>query len=307
MALRQPLEVGTIGVLAHRALDHVGQATVIARFERSFCLDIAGKLITIGDESLDDGPLNLRLADRFQQGVATAIDVITGESWTLSPRHLRRADGLEIDHSRAEIWQPESLHGVADRSLLSVNLAFLRHCLVVQERSDDGLIQLVLDAGPLRTATERAAQPCIRALVSDLPNWLARNDVDDAAAALQLLGLGPGLTPSGDDLLAGLLITWYHLGASSTAERLGRALLTSGAERTNRISLTHLEAAAEGFGAAPMHDLLLALGGDDRRAIIEALDAASKIGHSSGLDAIAGLVLALTAWLEAGREAPVAA
>ncbi|MGI9507354.1 MAG: hypothetical protein ACR2RE_30290, partial [Geminicoccaceae bacterium] len=60
MALRQPLDAGTVGVLAHRALDHVSQATVIARFERSFCLDVTGKLVTIGDESLDDGPLNLR-------------------------------------------------------------------------------------------------------------------------------------------------------------------------------------------------------------------------------------------------------
>lgn len=307
MALHQVLEAGTVGVLAHRTLDHVGQATVVARFERSFCLDIAGRLITIGDERLHDGPLNLRLAYGFPPGATAALDIAMGETWTVSPGRLHRVDGPEIDLAKARIWRPEEPCKTVDRSLLSRNLAFLRRCLTEQEKSYDGLIRLVIDAKPPRTTTERAALPHITSLAASLPRWLAHNDVDDPASALQLLGLGPGLTPSGDDLLAGLLITWHHVGASRPAERLGHELLTNGAERTNVISLAHLEAAAEGFGAAPLHDLLLAMGGDDHTAIVEALDAASKIGHSSGLDAIAGMVLALTAWLKAGREALVVA
>ena len=307
MVLRRVLEAGTVGVLAERVLDHVGGATVIARFERSFCLDIAGRLITIGDERLDDGPLVLRLADWFQEGIAEALSVATRDIWTLSPGCLERMDGLRIDHSKAIIWCPRRPRNAANRSLLSSNLTYLRHRLSEQKRSDDGLIRLVLDAGPPRTPTELAARPCIQSLAATLPSWLKHDQVDDAAQARRLLGLGPGLTPSGDDLLAGLLITWHQLGEASKAERLGLDLLTDAVEHTNAISLAHLEAAAQGFGAAPLHDLLLALGDDDRSIIDEALDAASKIGHSSGLDAIAGMVLALTAWIEAGRQSPAAA
>ncbi|MGI9498623.1 MAG: DUF2877 domain-containing protein, partial [Geminicoccaceae bacterium] len=117
--------------------------------------------------------------------------------------------------------------------------------------------------------------------------------------AVDLLGLGPGLTPSGDDLLAGLLITCHRLGERPVAWRVGDALLRAAPERTTRISLSHLAAAAAGGGAAPLHGLLEALAEGDRVEIVRTLDAAAKIGHSSGYDALGGIILALQAWLNA--------
>ena len=56
------LDAASVGVLAGEALRRPGEAVVVASFEHSFCLDVGGTLITIGDGSLHDGPLNVRLA-----------------------------------------------------------------------------------------------------------------------------------------------------------------------------------------------------------------------------------------------------
>lgn len=300
------LDARSIGVLAHRTLRRPGPAVVVARFERSFCLEIDKKLITVGDGDLHDGPLNVRLASTFGGRLSSALDVERNQRWTVSSAGLRRGDGLEIDCTRAAVWQPNGPGAGADRVRLSENLRWLRDLLHERALPEDGLIRLVLEANPPRTATERAAQPYIALLESGLPDDL-KGDGADPSAAIQLLGLGPGLTPSGDDLLAGLMIAWHHVGAPVAAKRLGQVLLEAGVGRTHPISLAHLEAASLGYGAAPLHDLLEALVVDDRRALEEALDATAKIGHSSGIDAIAGIMLALNAWIEARRDAPIAA
>ena len=66
------------------------------------------------------------------------------------------------------------------------------------------------------------------------------------------------------------------------------------ARNTNRISRAHLECAATGEGHEALHDLLCSF--DEKH-----LERLSRIGHSSGLDAAAGALLALqaaagTAW-----------
>ena len=68
-------------------------------------------------------------------------------------------------------------------------------------------------------------------------------------AALALLGRGPGLTPEGDDLLAGACVT-----AAAAGDPL--ALPPGLRTLTTPLSATLLELAAAGAGAAPVHALL---------------------------------------------------
>lgn len=301
------LDAASLGVLAWEALSRPGPAAVLAGFERSFCLDVGGTLITIGGEELHDGPLNLRLMGHRGAGFSTDLWIEIGQRWAISSDRLDRRDGLSIDLANAGIWRPKRPVARPDASRVVDGLACLRHLLGGMEFCDDGLLGVTLQPGSARTPTERAAQPHIKALKADLPRWL-RGDTDgDPDPAIRLLGLGPGLTPSGDDLLAGILVAWHHLDASEAANRLGSSLLRASAARTTPISFAHLDAATQGYGAAPLHHLLDALIVGRRAEIAEALDVAAKIGHSSGLDAIAGMVLALSAWLLADDEAPVTA
>jgi hypothetical protein len=114
--------------------------------------------------------------------------------------------------------------------------------------------------------------------------------------------LGPGLTPSGDDVIGGALIVLHLLGEDRARDALWAALRPHAKTATGDISFAHLEAAAEGLGHEAMHRIANALmSGDDN--LREKLDAVHAIGHTSGWDALVGIVAALEAWLsvEAGR------
>lgn len=301
------LEADSVGILAARALGSPNDAVVLGRFERSFCLDVGGALITIGDDTLHDGPLNVRLGPMSGVSLTSDLGIQPGQRWTASPKRLRRRDGLEIDLGTASIWQPEKPNAAPERLQLKNGLDHLQSLIEERQIEGSGLSRLVIQRAPPRTATERAAHPHIEALNADLRHWLLDDAPPDPAPAIQLLGLGPGLTPSGDDLLAGLLITWHHLGAGLVADRLGCALLAAAVECTTPISQAHLAAAASGYGAAPLHHLLTAVVASRHFEVAETLDVVAKIGHSSGLDAIAGMMLALTAWLQADCDVPITA
>lgn len=113
-------------------------------------------------------------------------------------------------------------------------------------------------------------------------SWIAGDGEPDDA----LIGLGPGLTPAGDDFVGGAMIALRAWGHGALANRIAAWALPLARERTNRISRAHLECAAQGEGHAALHDWLDGFGD-------EALERLSRIGHTSGLDAAAGALGAL--------------
>jgi hypothetical protein len=92
---------------------------------------------------------------------------------------------------------------------------------------------------------------------------LLDRDADEAArAGERLIGLGPGLTPEGDDVLCAVAATVAALGdavgfAEPARERwLGALLPADRRERTTALSATLLDLAAQGRIAEPVHPLL---------------------------------------------------
>jgi hypothetical protein len=120
-----------------------------------------------------------------------------------------------------------------------------------------------------------------------------------------LIGLGPGLTPSGDDALGGMLVALHAFGFSVLADRLAAAMLPRARQRTNAISYAHLACAAEGEGAEPLHELLHTLATPGAPGLEDRLRLLDAVGHTSGWDALAGAALALAA-IAAHGAAPAA-
>lgn len=143
---------------------------------------------------------------------------------------------------------------------------------------DEGLGCLLLGQ---YNALATHAQPALEAL----DEWL-RHSLALPEDAARLIGLGPGLTPSGDDYLGGMLVALRALARDAQADALWRWLrprLTAG---TSAISAAHLEAAAAGEAHEIVHEVLL----DPSQA--QKLD---RIGHCSGWDAFAGAAAVLRA------------
>jgi Protein of unknown function (DUF2877) len=223
-------------------------------FRRSFYLRSGNKYACIGDASLGRGPLNALVSDFKEPALGETVVV-------------------SIENSRS--WEPPPLRGGA-----RPQLGALRRCLdghVPQE----GLGCTILG---VHNALSVHAQPALEAI----DWWLAGNALGNDAA--QLIGLGPGLTPSGDDYLGGVLVALRWLGRGAQAESLWRWLGPRLPERTSAISAAHLTAAASGQVHEALHEVLDNLSAWQPPDLHPSLSRLDAVGHTSGWDALAGIV-----------------
>lgn len=192
------------------------------------------------------------------------------------PRHARRP------------WQPPALR--VDAVALR---AGARTCLrLLDARPTKGLLPWLAGCElpfPLNHAASRfeAVRSALQA--HDLPAL--------EAAALRVLGLGPGLTPSGDDFIGGVFFALAHAAPNAWHEPLAglkARLLAAAHGATNEISAHLLADLLNGASYRVLHELLAALQGNEPAAIEPATQALLGLGASSGADLLAGLLLALT-------------
>lgn len=117
----------------------------------------------------------------------------------------------------------------------------------------------------------------------------------------RLLGLGPGLTPSGDDFLVGYLAgLWSTADHSLVQTQFLAAIgceLSQSAGITTDISRTYLRSAAQGHVSEPIAKLAQQL----KRAktitsVRTAVHVALEVGHTSGTDGVVGLLLGCLPW-----------
>ena len=110
---------------------------------------------------------------------------------------------------------------------------------------------------------------------------------DLAAAFGRLQGRGCGLTPVGDDVLAGILLV-----AAIDPRRRGALGDLARSARTTRLSRAFLGWAAAGQSIEPAHDLLDAAAAGHRREMHRAARRLASVGATSGRALTAGVALA---------------
>lgn len=110
-------------------------------------------------------------------------------------------------------------------------------------------------------------------------------------------GMGIGLTPAGDDFLAGVLAALRYHGRSRGSEIVPQAFLEdlarSAGERTTTFSAFLLRCAARGLVAKPFSSWLSAVHRGDAQTAARQVREIAGIGHSSGMDTLSGMLLAL--------------
>ncbi|MFH1609727.1 MAG: DUF2877 domain-containing protein, partial [Candidatus Bipolaricaulota bacterium] len=178
--------------------------------------------------------------------------------------------------------------------------------------SGDGFLRLVLRSLPGGEAVP--SSPC-SALLQAAPALVERavaacRNRDLPAvfeAGFELVGLGPGFTPAGDDYLGGLLFTLHHMHRASADlppwdEGLVAGFLAATRPLTGWASHAILSDLACGHGPGPLHDLMASvLNPAPASELAVCVDRLCRIGHSSGRDVLAG-VLTARWWVAETRD-----
>jgi hypothetical protein len=128
-----------------------------------------------------------------------------------------------------------------------------------------------------------------------LPRLLQMQAIPQVSANLvQLLGCGRGLTPSGDDLVMGLLLVINRWGASGlqgeALARLNAEVASAARQRTTTLSARLIECTAQGEADERLlaaADYLFSGAGDEDKVLTDLF----TWGASSGTDALVGLAV----------------
>jgi len=281
------LVVTELGILAYEALQRGRRGQVMAVFERSFYVVLDDFLICIGSREIDSGPLHVLCANHQQR------ELKRGDAVAVIGTTIQVAGKPFATFDAASVWAPEHISNwtLSDlRAGLGAVDQFWCGRLIEEGLAAAGCARFPVTCSRLVDA----ARPGVAALACIVDRGLEGHAITDGGELAKLIGLGPGLTPSGDDLLGGALIALASLGFLNVREILWD-ICRGQLARTNEISQAHLRAAALGHGAAALHTAIHATMTGRVDLMTQALSAVSAIGHTSGRDGFAGVLVALRA------------
>jgi len=274
------------GVIAREVCRRGARGEVAAIFERSLYLRVGAEFICIGEPAIGNGPTTLIIAARVAQ-----LGLRRGERAFISNDRITMGDVL-FDLSNCQSWRAPPWPTVPSSAKLRTTCVMIAQRAAVESPADS-LARAAF--GPDDTPLARLARPRVARFASWLPptpdpspSRFAWGEGNPAACAADLVGLGYGLTPSGDDFLIGALAALDALGQTNTHAALGRAVVAA-ADSTSPLSASFLRAAAAGHAGENLHTMVAAILTGDAGA---ALAQARRIGHTSGWDTLAGAVVA---------------
>jgi hypothetical protein len=151
---------------------------------------------------------------------------------------------------------------------------------------------LVPDPRAVVYAGHRLPELGIAETVPELCDALTGDRRAVEAVVGRLLGVGPGLTPSGDDELAGMLVAASSFGLP--AGHLRSVVLGAAPTATTDLSSALLRCASRGESIPQVSALVSALSDwtDARRLVEDALSDLGQVGHTSGVSLAAGVIAA---------------
>jgi len=129
-------------------------------------------------------------------------------------------------------------------------------------------------------------------IMTEIENSFSQGKYEQAADnILKLTGLGPGLTPSGDDFILGILAVFrFCLVPQDIICTLTRKIINDAKTRTNIISYNMLRQGAMGGFPEWVEDMVLSVICENSEDIDIAFSKILKIGSSSGSDISAGML-----------------
>jgi hypothetical protein len=280
---------------------HDLNAVVHSAFEKAVNLQ-PGKykrLLTVVTAEGDDLPQGIRI--QAGSGFSLAAALHQGETMFLRNGILGNEDAtLEIDLRNARRWKcqlpllDDFSPQVADAWRYTWHALENRQS---QTQSEIHIRDLFSEDAVDRTRMAGKITHVIQQLVA------ATRILDPSASefAAGLIGLGPGLTPSGDDFLVGYLTGLQMVAGKDEAlkaflTRLGKSIIHS-SRLTNDISRTYLFHAAQGQVSGRLLALAEAIASAaEPSVLLGAAENLMKIGESSGMDTLTGLLIGLSTW-----------
>ena len=259
-------------------------------FENAINFFEDGRLVSLVQQEIGNGPVNITLEGDLPLQAQT-LKITETKAILDSTKYIALPDSI---YSSTLPEQSFSLE------IIKTNLLFLEDILKQEPASLSLSVLIAPDRknnfrGGFEKKYLEQAQRASHLILENLsyfgyPEMLKRLK----QGIKNLKGLGYGLTPGGDDFIAGVLFALNFLEMIDGVERTGlRRMMAYWAQSRNLLSAAFLNLAREGFFFESLRNLVLALAGPDPNVVRTAARNLLKRGATSGADLSAGFFLTL--------------
>lgn len=275
---------------------------VAQSFRRSInLLTDSGGIVSVTLPEIDPGPFSIVVGAIGPKGLSLQVEY---GGFQRQPRVAY--DGkqlcigqLSVDLSCAKRWNPALDQGQLRTVELNAALGQIYDLLSRYAPKDSLVFEFSIDSLSTAATRMRKAWARIRQAIE-----LADPEMCKRAGELAA-GVGIGLTPAGDDFLIGVLLAMW-LRMDNPAAYMD-SLLAGTVDRTGLLSAALLQAAGRGEAGKAWHNLARSMVQRDAEQTLAATKVLLNAGHTSGSDALFGLIMTLvTIDPERARGATVA-
>jgi hypothetical protein len=270
--------------VAGRARTLFGHVRALYRAAVYIELRPSGTLLVVAIDAVGGVPRGILVGgvvDLRQTGIERGMAFLpSAEGWSIP------SAGMVIDASDAATWHPTLPAAARATATPDLGQAVGAARALAAARAPAGGLAPMLAGG------DRQGDPWLSVARSLIRRQLDALRAGDVAAAIgptaELIGLGTGLTPSGDDYLTGLLA-----GLDATGHPARHALATAIERgipgRTTAVGAALLGHAVHGEFTERLHDVLAALAAGRPDSVAGPIERAMAYGATSGSDTLVGL------------------
>lgn len=273
---------------------------VLAGFSRAaYLVTEQAELFWLASQNAPMHLRGLRIAGPFPK-------LVVGEHFFIEGECIKIAPDLTVDFGDSSTWAVSTIPAEAalemDQIPVRVKSIVLPSFDVSKASGFGRLIPKIYSMAANQLDDEAEIDPVLAFAWLGIHKIAKACLLPDMSALLQeanaLVGLGKGLTPSGDDFLGGLLFCvntlqrlypgFIQLDSSEQA-----LFIESAKQRTHLISFTLLKDLTNGQAVEPLHEVINSLLSDQPLENIRPASYLIQIGHSTGWDLLTGMLTGL--------------
>ncbi|MEW6593173.1 MAG: DUF2877 domain-containing protein [Candidatus Hadarchaeota archaeon] len=284
-----------------------GTAEVHSVFDRTFNILVRDELVGVVRGDISPSPIDL-VTDISPSETMGALGVKSGMKAQVAAGWVVVGGVLSISLKEAKLWQPPtSIEKPLGVKAVEQNLEIARKT-AISKAGMEGFGHLLKHLDEISQGKSIAAEfndvtRTVLPHILDLVKSAREADVSKVKKSVKgIVGLGPGLTPSGDDFLSGFASAlWWasrSFGKGTVIVDEINATIFQESKKTNLLSRQLLEHAVHGEVNERVGKLLMAILSGEQSEISPLVEQVVKIGETSGADMMVGLLFGIQAALK---------
>lgn len=276
-------------------LEELKGAKVHSIFKRVVNLGHQGKLISIQNASVPKGSLSMNISEEIDfSSYSTCfrghLDIKNNTIYLGTLKFL-------LD--KPEVWDPQLKYFPEIYFKDKQKFTKILKSIIIVNGKEGGIKEAIFSVMPsVMSHSANFKYSGYYEILTKAINYLSEKDLSKAAKEMcNLIGMGIGLTPSGDDFLVGVISVLHSISSTKPEKpyikdfykKLCDEILCN-LSKTTMVSRTYLEEAICGNFSESFHNIYKALSEEHLEELYKASLNMMAVGHSSGTDGLCGIL-----------------